>query len=231
MVPAEEGDQPPPVRGIRPRWRWKSPTTACTAQAVLDRPAMPPRPAGSPRSRRRARSRSSRPRPASRREQAGLVRGARAELDQRRRAGEAGDVTGVGGQDRPLGPGRVVLVEAGDLVEEVAAPLVVEPDRGQRPSGVAVRPSAVSASRASAQSAASRWTSTATVALIGRPPSPRASRRPGEGPPGAGREEVPVGRPHVAGGVTHDPPRRTCWLDHELAVVLTDRAGGGRNPG
>ena len=53
---AEEGDEPRPPRGRRPRWRSKSPTTACTAgQGTPRRAAAAPR-AGWPRSRRRGRS-------------------------------------------------------------------------------------------------------------------------------------------------------------------------------
>ena len=40
-----------------------------------------------------------------------------------------GDLLGVGLEDRPLGTGRVVLRQPGDLVEQLAAPVVVEPDR------------------------------------------------------------------------------------------------------
>ena len=43
----------------------------------------------------------------------------------------AGDVGGVLGQHRPLGPGRVVLRQPGDLLEQLAAPGVVEPLRRQ----------------------------------------------------------------------------------------------------
>ena len=38
---------------------------------------------------------------------------------------------GVLFEQRALGPGQVVLGEAGDLVEELAAPVVVEPHGGQ----------------------------------------------------------------------------------------------------
>ena len=42
-----------------------------------------------------------------------------------------GDLRGVGLEDGALGPGRVVLGQPGDLVEQLAAPVVVEPDRRQ----------------------------------------------------------------------------------------------------
>ena len=42
------------------------------------------------------------------------------------------DLGGVGAQDLALGPGRVVLGQAGDLVEEQAPPFVVEP-HGRQP--------------------------------------------------------------------------------------------------
>ena len=64
-------------------------------------------------------------------EQARLLRRARSELDERVGAGGVGDGAGAGIEDLALAPGRVVLREAGDLVEELAAALVVEPLGGQ----------------------------------------------------------------------------------------------------
>ena len=59
---------------------------------------------------------------------------------ERVRLGTFGDVPGMGVEDRPLRPGRVVLGEPGDLVEQPAAPVVVEVDRGDAlgPGGEAV---------------------------------------------------------------------------------------------
>src|SRR5262249_19528339 len=60
--------------------------------------------------------------------------------DQRpRRAGGGDDVGGAVGEDRALGPGRVVLLELGDPLEQLRAALVVEPLRRQllRPGGEA----------------------------------------------------------------------------------------------
>ena len=64
-------------------------------------------------------------------EDAGLVAGAAAQLDQRRGAGGGDDVVGVPAQDRALPLGGVVLREPGDLVEQLRADVVVEPLRRQ----------------------------------------------------------------------------------------------------
>ena len=70
--------------------------------------------------------------PTQRREQQpGLVRGAAAELDEGMRPRLGRDVRGVRREQRALGAGRVVLGQPGDLVEQRAAPLVVEPLGGQ----------------------------------------------------------------------------------------------------
>ena len=58
----------------------------------------------------------------------GLVAGAGAQFDQGVGLGPLGDVLGVGVEDGPFGPGRVVLRQPGDLVEQPAAPVVVEVD-------------------------------------------------------------------------------------------------------
>jgi hypothetical protein len=57
-------------------------------------------------------------------QQAGLGRGAAAELDQRLAPQEFGDLARARSQDRGLGPGRVVLGQPGDLLEQLAAALV-----------------------------------------------------------------------------------------------------------
>ncbi len=58
---------------------------------------------------------------------AGLGGGAGAELGDRDRWLErAEDLVGVGGEDRALGAGEVVLGECGDLLEEFGAAVVVE---------------------------------------------------------------------------------------------------------
>ena len=76
------------------------------------------------------RERAQRPgRPQGVEQQTGLVGGARSELDEGAGSGEVGDLVGAGGEDRPLGLGRVVLVQPGDAVEQMRADLVVEPDR------------------------------------------------------------------------------------------------------
>ena len=65
-------------------------------------------------------------------QQPGLVRRARAELDQGPGPGLRGDPRGRGAQDLPFGLGRVVLGQLGDLVEQRAALRVVEPLGRQR---------------------------------------------------------------------------------------------------
>ncbi len=63
---------------------------------------------------------------------AGLCRRAGAELDQRLRpAGGGNDLAAALGEDRALGPGRVVLGQLGDLLEQLRAALVVEVLRRQ----------------------------------------------------------------------------------------------------
>src|SRR5690606_37273761 len=54
-----------------------------------------------------------------------------AQLQQRAGAGGGGDVRRPLDEDLPLAAGRVVLLQPGDLLEEGAAALVVEPFRRQ----------------------------------------------------------------------------------------------------
>ena len=82
-------------------------------------------------------------------QQPGLLRRAAADLDQRLGAGDRGDLVGVLGQDRPLGAGRVVLGQPGDLVEQLAARGVVEV-LGRQCLGVAVKPARTSAASCAA---------------------------------------------------------------------------------
>ena len=65
-------------------------------------------------------------------QEAGLLRRARAELDQGVGGGQLGDLGGAGGEDRALGAGRVVLRQPRDLLEQRRPCVVVEPD-GRRP--------------------------------------------------------------------------------------------------
>ena len=57
---------------------------------------------------------------------AGLLAGAGAQLDQHVGVGRGDDVLGVRIEDRPLAAGRVVLGQPGDGIEEAAAAVVVE---------------------------------------------------------------------------------------------------------
>ena len=61
----------------------------------------------------------------------GLLARSGTELEQGGGTSRRCDFVSVGFEQCPLGPSGVVLVEAGDLVEELAADLVVEPDRWQ----------------------------------------------------------------------------------------------------
>ncbi len=63
---------------------------------------------------------------------ASLVAGAGSQLDHGGRAGHLGDHRRARCQDLAFGLGRVVLVEAGDLVEQLAASIVVEPSGRER---------------------------------------------------------------------------------------------------
>ena len=63
-------------------------------------------------------------------QQAGLLRGARAELDKGLCSRLGGDHGRALVEDLPLRAREVVLGQTGDLVEEARAALVVEPDRG-----------------------------------------------------------------------------------------------------
>ena len=65
-------------------------------------------------------------------EDAGLVARAGAQLDERGGAAGLGDDHAVGGEDLALGAGGVVLGQAGDLVEQRRATVVVEPLGRQR---------------------------------------------------------------------------------------------------
>jgi len=64
-------------------------------------------------------------------EKTGLARGPRTELDQHARAAESGDVLGALDANALLCSRRIVLLQPGDLFEEQAALLVVEPSRRQ----------------------------------------------------------------------------------------------------
>ncbi len=64
-------------------------------------------------------------------QESGLLRRAGTELDERVRAAGGCDLVGAGVEDRALGAGRVVLLESGDLVEQLRPPIVVEPLRRQ----------------------------------------------------------------------------------------------------
>ena len=234
IVPPRKATSRRPSRGRSVRCWWKSPTTACTgrsysvrdvvggvAQRLLadvegDEPlerrrGRPWRPAAAGSSRRC-------PSPA-RRASSAMVRRA---ISSR-----------ALGEDRVLGPGRVVLGQAGDLVEELAAPLVVEPDGRQRLRHRGSGPSRTSAAMAAARSSVDQ----VDVDRDGRScPAPDlevpGQAQAGERPSGPGREEVPVGRPGCGpSGVTQAPPRRTCCPDMNLPLYSPTAPAAGRKPG
>ena len=161
-------------RGVRSRWCSKSPTTACTATprtraaiaAAASRSVCSLTSNGTKRSSV----------PASRErveQQPRLLRRARAELDERVGLGALGDVARVLDEDRALGAGGVVLGEPGDLVEQLAAAVVVEPLRRQRLRRGGEPGAHVGFERARAVASGSRWTS--TVIVGGHAESLRAS--------------------------------------------------------
>ena len=178
---------------------------------------------------------------------AGLLARARAQFDQ-----------GVGRRRRPpcprrgppgstLRPGRVVLGQAGDLVEQPAAPVVVEVDgrqllRGRGETGAHV--GAPSPPAGPPGSGGRRWWGDqVSWAPVGRGRSvgwgavrraaqaSRASRSPLKAQRAAGGEEVAVGGPDVVrrGGARAAP--QDVLVHHELAVVLADGTFGGGEPG
>ena len=60
-------------------------------------------------------------------QQGGLAAGAAAEFDHRRARGQAGQVGSQAAQQRGFGAGGVILVQLGDLLEQLGAAVVVEP--------------------------------------------------------------------------------------------------------
>ena len=182
--------------------------------------------AGTRRSRRRARSGPACRRPGARSSRTRVLSQAPAPSSTECVGlGQLGDGGGVLLEQRPLGPGGVVLGELGDLLEQAAAPLVVEPHGRDR---LRSRPAARSS--ASAPSALAH--------LFGREVDvdrcrPIGSGVPGqshaaERPAGAGREEVAIGGTHVARGRDAASAAEHVLAHHELAVVLADRTGRRR---
>ncbi len=129
---AQEGDHAPAAPGRCPRCSVKSPTRASTCRLGYLLGELPRR---GPEGLLGHVDRDEAGELAGRREgveqDAGLVAGAAAELDQRRGAGGRDDVVGVPRQDGALPLGGVVLREPGDLVEQLGADVVVEPLRRQ----------------------------------------------------------------------------------------------------
>ena len=145
-------------------------------------------------------------------------------------------VAARGVEDLPLAAGRVVLGQPGDLVEQLAAAVVVEPLRRQplRLGGEA--PAHVGAERVG-QVVGSEVDvdGDGQDSRQGGLRSGDSGRRDrsgvggeaetGERPAGGRREEVAVGRPGVARRGDARAAAQHHLVAHELAVVLTDRAG------
>ena len=143
-------------------------------------------------------------------QQPGLVAGARPQLDQGVGAGRGDHVHSVGLEDGALGPGRVVLGQTGDLVEEPAAPVVVEVDRRELLGlGGQAGPD---------------------VGLHGRPQVGR-----GEVDLDGGGDDVGHGRPDRVGRAPEvagpAPPVRCCWSDVRRSDVHWSDVAGEAQPG
>src|ERR1700689_4110564 len=114
-------------------------------------------------------------------------------------------------EERSLGAGEVVLGESGDLVEQEAAPVVVEPHRGQ--------PFVLGAQAG------------AYVVLQGDAKVVRAQvdvhGRGGGGPACRGREEIAVCGADVVQRRDAAAAAQHVLVHHEFSVVLTDSPGGG----
>ena len=155
----------------------------------------------------------------------GLLAGPGAELDERVGLGQLGDRRGVRLEQGALGPGRVVLGELGDLLEEAAAPLVVEPHRGD---GLllALQP----LQRVGQHLAAHLLGREMDVDRVRHGSGVPGQPQPAEGPARAGREEVAVGGTDVPGRRGAAPAAQHVLAHHELAVVLADGARSGPEP-
>ena len=155
--------RPPP--GSRSRWRSKSPTTAWTSTPGTRRRRRRPRCAASPRSRRTARS-AERARARASASSSSRVFSDVPDPSSIERVGAAArrDLVGARVEDRALGACRVVLGQAGDLVEQLGAAVVVEPLGGSS-FGVAVRPARTSDATRRARSSGVRWTSTDAIVI------------------------------------------------------------------
>ena len=197
--------------------------------------------AASPRRRRPARTAASWPVVGERVEQrAGLVAACRCRARRgwsRRRRPRCR--RRVATQDRALGLGRVVLGQAGDLVEEPRARVVVEPLRRQACAAATRGRGARPATSAAAAQSGGSSTDDGGPARRGLAAPPSAGAAVGEAhagqrPPRAVREEVAVGRARVARRGERAAAAQHHLVGHELAVVLADRArrpGGSRGRG
>ena len=134
-------------------------------------------------------------------QQPGLLRRAGAELDERLGLGQLGDLRRLCGEDRAFGAGGVVLGEPGDLVEELAAALVVKP-LGRQGFRLAVSPARTSARSAGSSASGSRWR------WIGSVRSGSRFSQVGDRDPVRGRGEQAVGRGCPA---SRDRRRRARW--------------------
>jgi len=158
--------------------------------------------------------------------------------------GDGRDRRGVLFEQGPLGARRVVLGERGDVLEEGATHLVVEPHRRDR-LGRRGEPAADVGLEGGPEVLGPRCTSTrrssSLTALI--VPSCEATRgadapvaigrqtQAAEGPAASGGEEVAIRGPHVAPGRRAAPPRSTYWLTMNLPLYSPTAPGAARKPG
>ena len=139
-------------------------------------------------------------------------------------------------QDRALGAGRVVLGQSGDLVEQLAAVLVVEPHRRQRlrRRGRAPTPRRRPSRRAGGRAEDGRRRSTRVLGHetgSSRAYASRASRAPLKAQRAAGGKKLRYVARTWPVGVAQQPPRSTCWLTMNLPLYSPTAPAAGRKRG
>src|SRR4029079_7357977 len=163
-------------------------------------------------------------------QQPGLLAGAAVELDQGVRAAGARDLGRVLLEDRALGEERVVLLEAGDLVEEPGPLLVIEPLRPEG-AGVAAQAATHVLDQAAAGPVGVQQHRDHRVGLCGhatlRAAPSSARRTPDSAHRAPGGTPLPQPARVWPGGVNAQPPRSTIWLDMNLPLYSPIAPAGG----